>query len=214
MLGVGMIAALVRRLRGHATGRHVAGGILIGDPAGYDTHTRRLLGSMFEGIAADIAMAAPADARILEIGSGPGHLSIRLARDHGLEVIGLDLDPMMVARAEANAAGIAAGPQPMFVVGDVADLPFDAGSFDLVVSTFSMHHWSDPKSGLSEVARVLRPNGRALVWDLKAGLPLFHRHAPDPLEAVSGSGLRTVRATPWRWPWRFSLSQRLELVRT
>ena len=211
-LTLGAIVGLARRLRGHATGRDTPGGIVIGDPRGYDMHTRRLLGSLFDGIAADVARAAPVRAKILEIGSGPGHLSVRLARDQGFDVVGLDLDPVMVARAEANAEGVDAGRAPRFVVGDVANLPFDARSFDLVVSTFSMHHWSDATAGLDEIARVLRPDGRALIWDLRAGLPLSHLHAPDLLEVVGGSALQVIQLTPWRWPWRFSLSQRLELV--
>src|SRR5215207_5115399 len=33
----------------------------------------------------------------------------------------------------------------------------------------SMHHWADPTAGLAEIGRVLRPGGRALVWDFRAG---------------------------------------------
>jgi SAM-dependent methyltransferase len=63
---------------------------------------------------------------VLEVGCGPGHLSIRLARDHGLEVTGLDLDPAMIARARANTdrAGNRGGPRPSFLVGEVAALAF------------------------------------------------------------------------------------------
>jgi ubiquinone/menaquinone biosynthesis C-methylase UbiE len=98
-----------------------------------------------------------------------------------------------------------------FVAGDVAALPFDDASFDLVVSTFSMHHWSDPAAGLREIHGV--PGGRTLIWDLKAGLWLFHIHAPDPAEQVAASPLRMVIARPWRWPWALTFSQRLELAR-
>lgn len=216
VLGVIAIAAglsIVRRSRGHCAGRRTPGGILISHPESYDRHSRRLLASLFDGIAADIAATAPAGARILEVGSGPGHLAVRLAREHGLEVTGLDLDPEMVARARSSAEHASRhGRRPSFVIGDVAALQFDAASFDLVVSTFSMHHWSDPSAGLAEIARVLRPDGRALIWDLKPGVRLFHMHAPDPVALVQGSALRLVQAMPWRWPWRLSLSMRLELA--
>jgi len=53
--------------------------------------------------------------------------------------------------------------QPSFLVGDVASMPFPDGTFDLLVSTMSMHHWADPAAGLVEVNRVLRPGSRALV---------------------------------------------------
>jgi SAM-dependent methyltransferase len=211
------VVAVVRHVRGAATGRRVPGGILIGDAIVYDALSHRLvLGSLFERIAADIAAVAPDGARVLEVGCGPGRLSIRLARQHGLDVTGLDLDPAMIQRARAHAAdppGNGDEHQPSFLVGDVASLAFPDGSFDLVVSTLSMHHWAAPSAGLAEIGRVLRPGARALVWDFRPGIVPLHRNVPDPLEHVHGSRLRVVTATPWRWPWRFNLTQRIELVR-
>jgi SAM-dependent methyltransferase len=208
-------AVVVRHAR-RPMGRRVAGGILIRDAALYDAISHRLLlGSLFERIAANVVAVAPDGARVLEVGCGPGRLSILLARRHGLDVTGLDLDPAMVERARANAARSAQqhGRVPSFLVGDVASLAFPDRSFDLVVSTLSMHHWADPTAGLAEIGRVLRPGGLALVWDFRAGRVPLHGHLPDPLEHARGSSLRVVTATPWRWPWRFRLTQRIELVR-
>jgi SAM-dependent methyltransferase len=208
-------AALVRHCRGAGTAHKAPGGILIGDAAAYDQMSRLLAGSLFGRIAADAAAAAPAGARVLEVGCGPGRLSIRLARQHGLDVTGLDLDPAMIGRARANAArpGNGGERRPSFLVGDVAALAFPDGSFDLVVSTLSMHHWADPAEGLVEIGRVLRPGGRALIWDFRPGAVPLHRHVPDPVQHARGAPLRVASATPWRWPWRFSLTQRIELVR-
>jgi ubiquinone/menaquinone biosynthesis C-methylase UbiE len=204
-----------RAARGHGGGRHPH------RPCGvYDTLSRLLLGPLIDGIAADVAAVAPAGAQVLEVGCGPGHLSIRLARQHGLDVTGLDLDPAMIARARANAdrPGNSDQCRPSFVVGDVATLAFPDGSFDLVVSTLPMHHWADPTAGLAEIGRVLRPGGRALIWDFRPGVrphPFRPRHAhlPDPVDHARGSRLRVVKATPWSWPWRFQLTQRIELAR-
>jgi SAM-dependent methyltransferase len=138
---------VVRHARG-AVGRRVPGGILIGDAALYDAMSHRLLlGSLFGRIAADIAADAPNGAKVLEVGCGPGRLSILLAREHGLDVTGLDLDPAMIERARNNAerAGEGDKNRPSFVVGDVSSLAFPDGSFDLVISTLSMHHWGDPR---------------------------------------------------------------------
>lgn len=208
------VVAVVRHQRRAAAGHEVPGGILMGDPVGYDSMSRVLLSSLYQGIAADIAATAPRGARVLEVGCGPGHLSIRLAREHGLDVTGLDLDPAMIERARANGDRIGPddiGRRPSFLAGDVASLPFPDGSFELVVSTFSMHHWTHPPAGLAEIGRVLRPGGRALVWDLRPGLPL-HPLLPDPVEQVQDTPLHLVSAEPWRWPWRLSLAQRMELV--
>jgi SAM-dependent methyltransferase len=214
------VATAVARHRGAAIGRHVPGGILIGDAAAYDVMSRLVLNSLFTGIAADVAAVAPGGARVLEVGCGPGHLSIRLARQHGLEVTGVDLDPDMIERARANADRVGDGDEhrPSFLVGDVASLPVPEGSFDLVVSTLSMHHWADPTAGLGEIGRILRPGARALIWDIRPGVRphLFgprHTHMPDPVDHTPSSPLQVVSATPWRWPWRFTLTQRTELVR-
>jgi len=203
--------AIVRHGRSAGTGRAVPGGILIGDTGAYEVMSRLVLGTLFGGIAANVAATVPAGARVLEVGCGPGHLSTRLAR-HGLDVTGLDLDPAMIDRARANADR-AGGEQwrPSFVVGDVAALPFPDASFDVVVSTLSMHHWADPTAGLAEIGRVLRPGAPALIWDLRPGLP-FHSRLPDPLVHARGAPIRVVSATPWRWPWRLSIAQRIALV--
>jgi SAM-dependent methyltransferase len=207
--------AVVRHWHGTSNGRRVMGGILIGNAVAYDEMSRLVLGSFFGPIAADIAAAAPDGARVFEVGCGPGHLSIRLARQHGLNITGLDLDPAMIERARANADRSEDGDKrgPSFLVGDVAALPFPDESFDLVVSTMSMHHWADPTSGMAEIDRVLRPGASALIWDFRPGFQPFHGDLPDPVEHTHGAPLRVVGATPWQWPWRFNLTQRIELIR-
>ena len=121
---------------------------------------------------------------------------------------GLDLDPAMIDRARANA-GVATedGDEraPTFLVGDVADLPFEDGSFDVVVSTFSMHHWSDRRPACARSARVLRPGGQALIWDLKPGVLPFHPEV-DTASSPAGSPLGPATVTPWRWPGPLTLA--------
>lgn len=127
------LVAIARHVRGAGKGRQVPGGVLIGDAGIYDALSHQfMLGSLFRGIAADIAAGAPDGARVLEVGCGPGRLSIRLARHYGLDVTGLDLDPAMIERARANAERPGEGDErrPLFLVGDVASLAFPDGSFD------------------------------------------------------------------------------------
>ena len=213
-LGIVASIALTRLTRHVVGGRAVPGGVLMADAGRYDLLSRMVFGPMFRRIAADVAASAPTHARVLEVGSGPGLLSTELAAVHDLEVTGLDLDPAMVERAQANAARSSSdgAREPTFVVGDVAALPFEDDSFDRVVSTFSLHHWSDKAGGLEEIARVLAPGGRALIWDLKPGALPFHPKVDDGAEAVPPSSLTTVSVTDWRWPGRLTLARRIELV--
>ncbi len=213
MLGGAVAGVAVLRHRRGSVALHAPDGIVMADAARYDSLTGVLLGSFYDSVAADVAATAPVGGRVLDVGCGPGHLPNRLARDHGLEVTGLDLDPAMIERARANAErAVTAERHPTFVAGGVAALPFPDASFDVVVSTLSMHHWADATTGLAEIGRVLRPGGRALIWDIQPGVVPVHRHQPEPLDKVAGSPLRFVSATPWRWPWRLSFTQRIELV--
>ena len=117
--------------------------------SGVDASTCSQMGwyenSLFGPIADDIARVAPPGAAVLEVGCGSGALSIRLAAHHGLAVTAVDVDPDEIRRAREKAArtGSAGRATPEFLVADVARMPFDDASFDLVVSTFSMHHWDD-----------------------------------------------------------------------
>ncbi len=228
LLGTALAAAatvaVVRHAYGGGARLRVQGGILAGDAVAYDNVVGRLvLGPLIRSVAADVAVVAsagvpdgaPDGARVLEVGCGPGRLSIRLARRYGLEVTGLDLDAAMIERARTNAdrAGNSDEPGPSFLVGDVASLPFPEGSFALVVSTLSMHHWADGSAGLAEIGRVLRPGARALVWDFRSGVRSFHAHdRPEPVDPARVPSLRVVSATPWRWPFWFNILQRTEMV--
>ena len=209
----GAIAVVHGRPRA-ATGRAAPGGVLMGDAASYDRLSRLVLSHLFRGIAKDVAASTPAHGTILEIGCGPGLLSARLAQSYGLQVTGLDLDPAMIELARANAlkSSAGAGRLPTFVVGDVAALPFPDGSFDTVISTFSMHHWSDRTAGLDEIARVLADGGRALIWDLKPGALPFHPAVGDAADKLSGSHLTAISIADWRWPGPVALSQRIECI--
>ena len=171
--------------------------------------------SLFGPIADDIARVAPRGTAVLEVGCGSGALSLRLAADHGLAVTAVDVDPDEIRRAREKAArtGSDGRAKPQFVVADVARMPFDDASFDLVVSTFSMHHWDDKAGGLAEIWRVLRPGSRALVWDTRRGFSLFHLRTPDPLDGLDEAPLDVRDVREWAWPFGLTFFRRIELAR-
>lgn len=105
---------------------------------------------------------------VLEIGSGPGELALEIARRlPGGELIGIDLADAMIDSAIERARTERLDERVRFVLADAAALPFPDGSFDVAVSTLSLHHWAEPATVFAEIARVLRPGGVALIYDLR-----------------------------------------------
>jgi ubiquinone/menaquinone biosynthesis C-methylase UbiE len=115
------------------------------------------------------AVAEARPRRVLEVGGGEGELAVRIRDELGADVLAIDQSERMVEIQRAK--GIDA------CVGDVQDLPFVVGAFDVVVAAWMLYHAQDLDRGLSEVSRVLRPQGRLVavtnsvdhfreLWDL------------------------------------------------
>ncbi len=140
-----------------------------GVASAYVTSTVHATGEDLEQVEA-LARRMPA-ARALDLGCGGGHVAYRLA-PHVADVVAYDLTPAMleVVAREAAARGLRVTTEQ----GAAERLPFADGSFDLVVSRFSAHHWRDLDAALREVRRVLAPGGRALFMDsISPGPPLL-----------------------------------------
>jgi len=112
----------------------------------------------------------------LDIGAGPGYVSMEVVRRRpGLQMVGLDLAGHMVERARRNAARAGLDGRIRWVQGDAHQLPFGDGSFQLVMSSFALHHWSDPARVFNEIARVLAPGGRYCIADVCREVSLAQR---------------------------------------
>ena len=120
---------------------------------------------------ADFVSALGAPGEALDVGCGTGVLAARLA-GRGFTVTGLDpsagmLDVMRARHPEVRA-----------VQGSGTELPFEDGSFDLVMSVAVMHHVADPaavRRTLAEMVRVTRPGGHVVHWDHNPRNPYWQR---------------------------------------
>jgi ubiquinone/menaquinone biosynthesis C-methylase UbiE len=106
------------------------------------------------------------DERALDAGTGAGALALGLAPLVG-EVVGCDIVPELLAEARKLAADL---PSVSFVEGDIFELPFETGSFDIAGTIRTLHHLERPEKAIPELMRVIRPNGRLLVIDQLAPL--------------------------------------------
>jgi SAM-dependent methyltransferase len=137
-------------------------------PHHYQHTAGRVFGAIHRRIVADAAgLPLPAGARVLDVGCGPGTLTVALAEARAYRVDGLDLSPEMIAHATRNGEASPAAVRLNFTVGDVRELPFPDDSFELIVSSMSQHHWADPAAGVREIRRVLKPGGRAWIYDAR-----------------------------------------------
>jgi ubiquinone/menaquinone biosynthesis C-methylase UbiE len=141
-------------------------------PARYGRLTGRAFRGVHARLLADVLAAdLPDGARILDIGTGPGGVPIDLATAAPrLVVAGLDRSAAMIGHAETAAHAAGLDGRVTFVVADAGDMPFPDGTFDLVVSSMSQHHWSDVPAVVREIRRVLRPSGHAWIYDARFAL--------------------------------------------
>ena len=111
--------------------------------------------------------------RVLDVGCGPGSITLGLAeRVAPGPVVGVDIQPAQVQRARALA--VAHGAATLrFEVADLYALPFADGSFDAAFAHGVLMHLREPARALAEVRRVLRPGGIVGIRDPDFGANLF-----------------------------------------
>jgi len=109
----------------------------------------------------------------VDLGCGAGHLVLEMARKApGLHVTGIDLSEKMLGDARQSGQQVGLEERVDFRLGNVEEIPFPDQSLDLVISTASLHHWTDPVKVLNEIDRVLKPGGAFYVFDLRRDMAL------------------------------------------
>jgi ubiquinone/menaquinone biosynthesis C-methylase UbiE len=130
----------------------------------YDKTTRRDLPE-FKALARKVADTLVSGAKVLEIAPGPGFFAIELAKIGKYQITGLDISKTFVDIAKRNARQEHVAVD--FRQGNASAIPLPEGSFDFVLCRAAFKNFSDPVGALREMRRVLKPEGRALVIDLR-----------------------------------------------
>jgi ubiquinone/menaquinone biosynthesis C-methylase UbiE len=154
-----------RNIPGRLAGSRLVWNYILGP--GYNKHIMRIGREFYSPFIDTVVDGSeiPPKARILDVGSGPGLLALVLAEKYpDAEVVGVDYSPKQV-RAADNFLSNSRFHNCSFEVGNAVDLPFQDGSFDVVVSTWSISCWPDIKKGLEEIRRVLVDDGKAFIVD-------------------------------------------------
>ena len=116
--------------------------------------------------------------KVLDLGTGTGLLAIALAKKiPDGEVIGLDLSDVALEVARKNLQEIEQPLRVSFEKGDAEDMPFEDGTFDLVVSSNTLHLIKNPVRMFNEIHRVLKSEGRFFLSDFRRSwLSVLSRH--------------------------------------
>ncbi len=123
---------------------------------------------------------------LLDCGCGTGPMiSLLYEKDPSKHYTGIDITPRMIEMAKSKEL---AGTE--WVVGDCENLPFEAGSFDVIICSNSFHHYPNPQDFFNSVERVLRPGGRLILQDYTSYKPVvwLMNHTEMPLANLVGHG--------------------------
>lgn len=147
------------------------------------------------------ALGVAPDARVLEIGCGPGYFSPTLvtAVPHG-EIVLADLQPEMLALARER---LSAFDHAHLVQLDATRLPFGGATFDAVLVVLMLGEVTHRERCLSECRRVLRPGGVALFAESRRDSDFIRRADLRALVEPHGFELDRFRGWSWEYSARF-----------
>lgn len=104
---------------------------------------------------------------VLDIGCGTGNILFELLKKKNVTAAGIDLSENMLAIAKNRL-----GDKADLRKGDSENLPWESNAFDMIICTDSFHHYPNPKGVLTEMHRVLSPEGKIVIADPWLPTPL------------------------------------------
>ncbi|MFV8280066.1 bifunctional demethylmenaquinone methyltransferase/2-methoxy-6-polyprenyl-1,4-benzoquinol methylase UbiE [Christiangramia marina] len=111
------------------------------------------------------AVAATNPDSILDIATGTGDLAIQMANTGASRIVGLDLSDGMLSVGRKKIAAKELDVEIEMIQGDSENLPFEADSFDAITVAFGVRNFENLELGLSEIFRVLKPDGIFVVLE-------------------------------------------------
>lgn len=103
------------------------------------------------------------DGIAIDIGTGPGHIGLELAKTTNMEIYFTDISDEALKTAAQNFKNLDADNTAHFIRADAESLPFEDAFADFIVSRGSVGFWPHPEKGLSEIYRILKPGGTAYI---------------------------------------------------
>ena len=144
------------------------------------------------------AVAKSQPKTILDLATGTADLAIALAKcNPQAHIIGMDISEKMLEIGKEKVSKKGLANQIELRLGDAATLPFENNTFDAVSVAFGIRNFENLERGLSEIQRVLKPNGRAVILEfsmperfpIKQLYALYFKHLlPAIGKAVSKDG--------------------------
>lgn len=144
------------------------------------------------------AVAKSQPKTILDLATGTADLAIALTKSNPqAQIIGMDISEKMLEIGKAKVIQRKMESQIELHLGDAATLPFESNTFDAVTVAFGVRNFENLEHGLSEIHRVLKPNGQAVILEfsmperfpIKQLYALYFKHLlPAIGKAVSKDG--------------------------
>lgn len=139
-----------------------------------------------------------ADIKILDLGTGSGYLSFSIAKKcPDMTIIGLDIveKALQVNRMKAEKENI---PNISFITYNGIDFPFADNEFDMVISRYALHHFPDIQKSISEVSRVIKPEGFLFISDPTPNVNDTSRFVDEYMQLKKDGHIKFYTKDEWK----------------
>ena len=105
---------------------------------------------------------------LVDVGCGSGNLIVEIAQKYNnIDLIGIDISNEILELAKQRVIQNELNERIKIEIGNVENIPFSDNSIDFIISSLSLHHWSNPKIAFKELVRTLKGDGLLMVFDFR-----------------------------------------------